>query len=251
VFPSPAPAVRRVPLERPWAWLASGWNDFIRVPLIGLAYGGLFVAFGLAAALCFYAADRLYLLLPVTAGFALVAPALAVGLYDVSRRLALGETPTLGDALRSWQRNAGQIAAFGFVLLLIHLVWVRIALLLFPIFFTGGAPALDGLPDLVIESSAGLAFLVTGALIGGVIATGVFAISAVSIPMLLDRDVSFVTAMATSFVAVRANARPLALWAAIVAVATVIGLMLFYVGLAVTLPLVAYASWHCYKDLVA
>ncbi len=227
-----------------------GWNDFVRAPSIGLVYGGIFVAIGLAAALCLYAIDRLYLLLPITAGFALVAPALAVGLYEVSRRLAQGEMPRFNDALYAWQRNAGQIAAIGFVLLLIHLIWVRIALLLFPIFFTGGAPALDGLPDMLVDSLTGLTFLIMGSLIGGVIAAGVFAISAVSIPMLLDRDVGFVTAMATSFVAVRTNARPMALWATIIAVATVVGLLLFYVGLAITLPLVAYASWHCYKDLV-
>jgi uncharacterized membrane protein len=251
VFPSPTPSVRLVPIDRPWVWLSAGWADFRKAPAIGLAYGAAMILVGLVAALCLYAADEIYLLLPITAGFMLVAPALAVGLYDASRRMAAGETPVLRDTLGAWRRNASQIAALGLILMLIHLFWIRIAMLLYPLFFTGGNPELSELPDLLFFSPVSLPFLVVGTLLGGVLAAGVFAISAVSIPMLLDRDVGVITAIATSTTAVRHNIRPLALWAAIIVAFTAFGLVFFYIGLAVTLPLIAHASWHCYKDLVA
>lgn len=250
VFPTPSPKVRLVPLDQPWVWLARGWRDFVRAPKVGLAYGALLVVVGFAVVLCLYLADTLYLLLPITAGFMFVAPALAVGLYDASRRMEAGETPTLRAAIGAWRRNPGQIAALGLILMMFHLVWVRVAMLLYPLFFTGATPELADLPSILFFSPMSLPFLVTGTVLGAVLAAFVFAMSAVSIPMLVDRNVGTLTAVATSFAAVRNNVRPLALWAAIIVVATGAGLVLFYVGLAVTLPLIAHASWHCYKDLV-
>ena len=250
VFPSPGPKIRLVPIDRPWEWLAAGWRDYMRTPQIGLAYGAVLVVAGFAVVLCLYLADELYLVLPITAGFMFVAPALAVGLYEVSRRLQAGEAPTLGASVSAWRRNAGQIAALGLILMLLHLVWVRIAMLLYPLFFTGGNPDLADLPNILLFSPMSLPFLVVGTILGGCLAAVVFAISAVAIPMLVDRDVGVITAIATSVVAVRGNLRPMALWAAIIVVFTGAGLALFYVGLAVTLPLIAHASWHCYKDLV-
>ena len=250
VFPSPGPKVKLVAMDQPWVWLAAGWSDFRRAPQVSLAYGAVLVAISFVVSLGLYLADALYLLLPATAGFMLVAPALAVGLYETSRRIAAGEPVSLAAALAAWRRNAGQIAVLGLILMLVHLVWIRIALLLYPLFFTGGYPASSDLIQVLFFSPVSLPFLIAGTIVGAALAAAVFAVSAISLPMLIDREVGAITAIATSIVAVRANLRAMALWAALIVGFTAAGTVLIYLGLAVTLPLIAYASWHCYRDLV-
>ena len=251
VFGPDQPSVRRVDLDRPWTWLGAGWADLRRAPKVSLAYGGILVALSLAIALALWLGGVFYLLLPMTAGFAFLAPLLAVGLYETSRRLAAGEEVTLARALLAFRRNGGQLALLGLVLALLHLVWIRIATLLYALFFHGQAPGLPQLLDTMLFSPAGLPFLIVGSAIGFVLAALAFAIAAVSIPMLVDRPVNVFAAIATSFVAVQQNLRPMALWAALIAVFTALALIPFFLGLAVVLPLIGHATWHAYRDLVA
>ncbi len=250
VFLTPMPHVRRVPVDRAWTWLAQGWNDLLLTPRLSLAYGLILVAVSFALTLGLILAGLIYLLLPLAAGFALVAPMLAVGLYEISRRRQEGRTAVLSDALMAWRRNVGQIALMGLVLMLLHLAWVRIATLLFALFFQDASPTLDRLADALLFSPASLPFLVTGAAIGAVLAAVVFAISVVSIPMLLDRDAGVLVAIATSWAVVRVNPAAMTLWAALIVAFTVLGFVSLYLGLAVVLPLLGHASWHAYKDLV-
>jgi uncharacterized membrane protein len=242
--------IRVVPVDRPWLWLAAGWRDFMRAPGVCLAYGIGFVAVSFALSAGLVLADLGYLVLPLAAGFMLIAPVLAVGLYEISRRLEQGQPATLGGALLAWRRNALQIALAGLVLMLLHLVWVRIAMLIFVLFFQDAHPSISGLADALTLSKAGLPFLAVGTLVGAILATIVFAISAVSIPMLLDRDIGLATAIATSVAVVRSNLRPMALWAALIVVFTALGLATLYIGLAVALPLIGLATWHAYRDMV-
>ncbi len=250
VFETPTPRIRRVAVDRPWSWLSKGWGDLVRAPKVSLAYGTGLVGLSLLLAFALWLFDLFYLLLPLAAGFMLLAPVLAVGFYETSRRLGCGEIPSLAAALVAWRRNPSQIVAFGLLLMFCHLVWVRVATLLYPLFFTGPNPSLPQLSEVLFFSPMSLAFLVTGALIGAVLAALVFAMSVVSVPMLLDREVSVFTAIATSWVAVRNNRKPMALWAALIVFFTALGLATFFVGLAITLPLIGHASWHCYKDVV-
>jgi uncharacterized membrane protein len=251
VFTTPSPRIRVVPVDRPWLWLARGWTDMTRAPAVALAYGGCLVGASFLLTLGLALAELYYLILPLAAGFMLVAPLLAVGLYEVSRRLERGTPPpTLLEAVLAWRRNPLQIALSGLVLMLIHLAWVRIATLLFALFFEQAQPTLPGLLQVMFLSKFSLPFLATGAVIGAALAAFVFAISAVSFPMLLDRDVGVATAIATSFTAVAVNWRPMALWAGLIVVFTSLGLATLYLGLAVALPLIAMATWHAYRDLV-
>lgn len=250
VFPTPTPHIRRVPIDRAWTWLARGWNDLLLAPRLSLAYGLILVVVSFALTVGLVLAELIYLLLPFAAGFALVAPMLAVGLYEISRRRQEGGTATLSDALMAWRRNAGQIALMGLVLMLLHLAWVRIATLLFALFFQDAGPALDRLIDALLFSPISLPFLATGAIVGAALAAVAFAISVVSIPMLLDRDASVLVAIATSWAVVRVNPAAMALWAALIVAFTVLGFVSLYLGLAVVLPLLGHASWHAYKDLV-
>jgi uncharacterized membrane protein len=260
VFANPGQRVRLVSVDRPWFWLAEGWRDLAAAPRVGLAYGAVLVAISMTLTLGLAAADLFYLLLPLTAGFGFLAPLLAVGLYETSRRLRAGapaihrrlgddEPATLAAALMAWRRHKTQLAFMGLLLMLFHLAWVRVATLLFALFFDTGPVTLWGMLGLLL-SAEGLPFLIVGSAIGAALAALVFAISAVSIPMLLDREVDVITAVVTSFVAVRANWKPMALWAALIAGFTALGMAFFFVGLAVVLPLLGHATWHAYKDIV-
>lgn len=250
VFTTPSPRIRLVPVDRPWLWLARGWADLVRTPRICLTYGGGLTAVSVILTLGLALADLYYLILPLAAGFMFVAPLLAVGVYEVSRRLERGEPTTLAEAAWAWRRNPLQIALVGFVLMLFHLAWVRVATLLFALFFPDSGSTLPRLLETTLFSPASLPFLIVGTLIGAVLAVGVFAIAAISIPMLLDRDVGVITAIATSVTAVRLNWQAMTLWAGLIVVFTLLGIATLYLGLALALPLVGLATWHAYRDLV-
>jgi uncharacterized membrane protein len=243
--------IRLVPLDRPWRWLAAGWADLAARPAIALCYGALIVAASWALAFSLHLLDWIHLLLPMAAGFMFVAPILAVGLYDTSRRLEAGEPASLATAIGAWRRNADQLALLGLVLMLFHLAWLRLAQLLFALFFSGASPGWDGVVPALLFSRPSLPFLATGTAIGFVLAAILFAIAAVSIPMLHDRPVSAITAVATSVAAVRRNWKPMAVWAALIVVFTAFGIATLFVGLIVTMPLIGHATWHAYRDLVA
>ena len=139
----------------------------------------------------------------------------------------------------------------GVVLMLLHLAWVRVATLLFALFFDGAHPTWGTIIDTVFFSRASLPFLATGCAVGFALACAAFALGAVSIPMLLDRDAGVFASIATSVAAVRHNWRPMALWAALIVVFTAAGMATLFVGLAVAMPLIGHATWHAYRDLVA
>ena len=250
VFSSPSPKVRKVGLERPWMWLAAAWHDLCAAPVVSLTYGLLFALAGLAISVGVWLADVLYLALPLTAGFLLLGPILAVGLYEVSRRLHAGEGVTLGTAFLAWKRNGGQIALMGLVLMLFFLAWIRIATLIFALFFSQNPPD----PNLIFEKVfflvESLPFLAVGCVIGAILSALVFAISAVSIPMLLDRDTNVITAVATSVAAVKHNIPTMSVWAGLIVLFATAGLVTFYLGLIIALPLVGHATWHAYRETV-
>ncbi len=247
----PAAGIRRVPLDRPWLWLAQGWRDLLAAPLIGGLYGVLFAVTGYAVTFGLYWAGLVYLTLPMAAGFLIIAPLLAVGLYEVSRRLGQGETPSLADALGAWQRNGGQILLMGLVLLLVNLVWVRIAGLLFMLYFGLNPPSFAELVPATFFNPEALPFVILGTALGAVLAAAVLAISVVSIPLLLDRtDADVVQAIRTSLAVVQANPMTMAFWGALIALFIGAGIATLYLGLIVTLPLIGHASWHAYRDLV-
>ena len=252
VFSDISPRVRRVPGDRPWIWLAGGWEDMRRAGRVSYGWAAIFVAVGAAliggaAALGAYEA-----ILPLATGFPLLAPILVIGLYEVSRRIEAGATVGFRTPFAALRRNAGQIGIMGFVLGFVFLVWMRVATLLFAWFFgTSSFTAANFMTDVVL-SGANALFLVIGGAIGAAFALLVFAISAVSLPMLLDREkTNAFTAIASSVAAVRANPRAMLLWAFLIVSFTGGGLALGLVGLVLTLPLVAHATWHAYRDLIA
>jgi len=251
VFTTQSPRIRKVELDQPWVWLAAGWRDLCRAPQVSLTYGVIFAAAGYALTLGLWLVGFTYLVLPMVCGFIIVGPLMAVGLYEVSRRLAAGEPVSLKAALLAWTRNAGQIGLMGIVLMLLLFAWIRLAALLFMLFYGLAPPSLETLVADTFLSPDGLPFLIAGTMIGAVLAALAYAISVVSVPLLLDRpEANVITAIATSVVAVKENPTTLLFWAVLIAGFAGAGLVTLYLGLIVTLPLIGHATWHAYRDLV-
>lgn len=249
-LPRALPAPRIVPHDRPWAWLAAGWNDLWAAPLLGLSYGAMLTLGGWALALLAQRTQMLWAILPATAGFFLVAPLLAAGLYEVSRRRAVGLGSSWPQALDGFRRNGGQLAMMGGVLLLLHLFWVRLAALLFALCLGPGfAPPLERLPLALLGSERLLPFLLAGTGAGFLLAALAFGISALSIPMLVARDISAIEAVIASWRGVMENGRAMALWAGLIVLFTGLALVPFFLGLIVALPLIGHATWHAYRDI--
>lgn len=251
VFASPSPVINRIGADRPWSWLARGLQDMRRAGIASVAYGALFAVLGIVMVGFAWVVGLRAVVLPLVAGFLLVGPLLAVGLYEISRQLERGETVTPRTAFAAWRGNASQIALMGLVLMLFFLAWIRLATLIYALFFGSQAFELGAVVEQLFLTVDGLVFLIFGTALGAVLAALVFAISAVSIPMLLDRNVDVISAIATSVVAVRENPIAMAVWAVLIVLFIGAGLVTGFIGLILTMPLIGHASWHAYRDLVA
>ena len=251
IFHSALPPVRRLEIDRPWAWLAAGWRDLARAPGVSLTYGAIFTAASFLITAGVFLVGLEYLLLPLAAGFMLVGPMLAVGLYETSRRLETGEPVSLGSALFVATRSPMRLAFLGIALMALLLVWMRAATLLLALFLgpTAFPPLAEAVPTLLLTAN-GVALLVVGTLCGAVLAALVFAISVVSVPLLMERDIDFASAVFTSLLAVARNPKPMLIWAWLVALLAGIGLATCYLGLIVTFPLLGHATWHAYRETV-
>ncbi len=250
--PTPAmPAIRRVDKSRPWMWLAAGWSDLLKAPKTSLTYGLIFFIAGHLIGFSIWFFDVAYLVLPLSAGFMLLGPILAVGLYDTSRRLEQNESTKFTETMFAWERNTVQIAYMGLLLMLFLLAWIRIATLIFALFFSDNPPRPE--QEFIIDvffSSTSLPFLTTGTIVGAILAVIVFAISAFSIPMLLDRQVTVITAVVASVNAVRENTGAMIIWGVLIVGFTAAGIVIGFLGLVITMPLIAHATWHAYRETI-
>ncbi len=244
---SPFPPVRRIGIGAPLRWLALGWGDLTAAPRASLPYGVAFAAMGWLIYFVFRHAHEYTSAL--TAGFLLVGPFLCTGLYDISRRLAAGQPATLAASMTAWRANLGAFSMFALILTVVMLVWARASLVTFALFFSSGMPSLSGFLGRV-ASPEHWDFVLTYFAVGGVFATIVFALSVVSVPLMLARGTDTVVAAITSVRALAANPLPLALWAALIVLLTAAGFATLFVGLIVTIPIVGHATWHAYEDLV-
>jgi len=244
--------IRSVPVDAPWRWLAAGWADIWRSPVLSLGYGLFFslVSISIVAVLYFY--ELASLSMAMAGGFMLLGPMLAVGLYELSRRHETGEPLKAMAIILVSTRSPTQLAYLGVTLMVLLLAWIRIALLLFALFLgTQGLPPADQFLSALITTSNGIGLLAVGTAIGAAIALAVFVISAISVPILLERPIDFFTAMIASITAFNKNQGAMLLWAALVAGFSVVGLLTLFLGLIVVFPLLGHATWHAYRDLVA
>jgi uncharacterized membrane protein len=243
--------VEPVAFDAPWAWLASGWRDLWAAPRVSLAYGAVFAALSVGLTFGLTVGGLGSLVLALAGGFLLVGPIAAVGLYEISRRLEAGESVRLRDILRAGTQAPGQLGFFGAILAFVYFVWVQVAFLLFMLFLGSNPlpPASEFVPTLLF-TPRGLGLLVVGTVVGGMFAILVFAISAISVPLLMTRRMDAVTAIAASLAAVVLNPKPMALWAALIAGFMALGIATLFLGLVFAFPLIGHATWHAFRDLV-
>jgi uncharacterized membrane protein len=243
-----APTIELRPLHwrDPLRWLALGVRDFARAPWIGLFYGAAFMVMGWALVKVYEAAPAYVLAL--AAGFLLMGPILCLGLYRVSQQLERGERPSFGDSLLAFEPRLGPLAIFGFVLLVLEMLWGRATLVVFAVSF-------DGMPDfkgslLALLDPANLQFIVAWLAVGAVFAGLIFAVSVVSIPMLLDRPVDAITAGLTSLRLVLTQPGVMLWWGALITALVVAAMLPWFAGLVVVGPVIGHASWHAYRAAV-
>ena len=191
-----------------------------------------------------------YLIYPLTAAVILGGPILTLGIYAISRRLEYGGELKIGKCLTAWRHNRFHVLTAGFVFMLFALVWSRAAVLTFVISFPYIGMNLDVFFEKELFTMDGLIFIIVGTSIGAFLATIAFIVGVVSLPMLLDRKVDFLTAAIVSFLVVKRNKAAMFTWAALIVMFIGVGLATAYIGLAVTLPLIGYASWHAYRECV-
>jgi uncharacterized membrane protein len=227
-------------------------GDFVQSEAFGVVLGALYAVAGLLIVGLAWWAGYIYLAYPLAAGFALVGPFVAVGLYEVSRRLETGEPLSFGVLFRTIRaKGAGELGWMALVSVMALVLWIYVAGFLYAIFF--GLRPIDfaELVTTALTTPRGLVFLLVGTAFGALLATAVFAITAVAVPLLVDRDVDFVTAMITSVKAVGQNLRPMLAWAAIIVALLAIGTIPLFLGLVVVLPVLGHATWHMYRATVS
>lgn len=243
----PAPAARRILARDPFRWLALGWQDMRDTGGRGLVYGAIFVLMGTLIGVVYD--TRWQLTMGLSAGFLLMGPFVCVGIQELSRQRARGEAISLTASLVCWRRNLGAIAFFAAILTFAMIVWARVSVVIFALFSTTDFPDLKGVVMQIVRLS-NLEFLVVWFAVGLVFATLVFAISVVSMPLMLDRRTDTMVAIFASVRALAANPWPMLVWALLIVVLIGIGLVGSLVLLVLTSPLVGHASWHAYRALL-
>ena len=241
---------RKLPLFEGFRWLSAAWRDFLISPSSSLAYG--FVIFLLSSAFLWtlVAFGRDYVLFPALAGFMIVAPFLAIGLYEKSRAIEDGRNIDFGSMVIVRPRAGAQVFFTGLLLCMLMLLWMRAAVLLYALVFgTTPFPGLDRMPGMLFGTASGWAMLIAGTVIGGLFAAFAFAISVFSVPMLLERRVDALTAMGTSMKLVWNNMGPMLVWGAIVLLLFAVCVATALLGMIVIFPLLGHATWHAYRAM--
>ncbi|WFL78201.1 DUF2189 domain-containing protein [Altererythrobacter arenosus] len=230
------------------AAVAAGWRDFRAAPLYGLFFAAIFAAAGIGLSYYFYNRGELAWLIAAAAGFPLLAPFAAAGLYEVSRRRLSGDSIGWGPVLGAVKAGDGQLPVMGVIAFVIFAFWVILAHTVFGVFL--GQSGLGATPLQTLLTPAGLGMLGVGSAIGGIVALFLFAITVVSLPMLIDREVDFITAIIVSVRVVQLNTFLMLSWAVIIALLAFAAMAPAFVGLLVVLPLLGHATFHLYRRAV-
>jgi len=244
--PASAPSIREVAPGAVARWLRLGWRDFRAAGWPSLMHGLIVVVM---SAIIIEIALWFWPLLPgAVSGFLVVGPILATGLYALSRRLEQGQKPGLEDVFNAWRCGTRCLFRFGLLLVLVATAWVLVSMALFHFFVSA---EIEGVPDFlryVIQQDDGVFLLWT--ILAGLVAAMTFAVTVVSVPLLVDRGVTTPLALATSLRAVAENPVTMTVWALFILAATGFSVATFMLGFIVLYPVMGHASWHVYRDVV-
>ncbi len=250
----PPTQVNTITLDTVFSALHAGIADFKKAAFVSTFFGFAYFAMGLLLVIVALVTEAYVLIFPLTAGFLLIGPISAIGLYEVSRRIETGERVEW-DVLGAFKRHGvTHVFLYGFTLAFMMIVWLVVARVIYALNF-GYNPAFFAQMDLTslmeeLFTTRGLVFLFVGNAFGAVLAGTVFAISVVGVPYLHDKPVDFMTAIMTSIHSVSKNPGPMLVWGLIVAVIIGLSALFFFFPLIFTLPIIGHATWHLYRATV-
>lgn len=242
------PHIRSIGTERPMQWLRMGWDDMRENLGASLPYGVILAVIGYV--ILSYAGDKPYLFMAAISGFMLIGPIAAAGLYEISRRHEQGEKISFVGSIRGLAANADGLAMFGAFLAIALIGWERISAIMFALFYRGEVSNVTNFFSGILESGTNLYFVAAYVLVGAVLALIVFSLTAIAIPLVMDRESDTVTAAMTSLRAVQVNFDTMLLWAVMIVILTGIGFASMMIGMVILLPVLGHATWHAYRDLV-
>lgn len=229
-----------------------GWRDFLRAPLAGMGFAVVYVMAGWLITFALTTSGQIWWTLPAAAGFPILGPFIACGFYEISRCLEQGRALTasgvLGVIFRQKDRQIPSIAA---IMVVFFLFWNFLAHMIFALFLGTSSMTNVSSSFQIFLTAQGFAMLATGTVVGAGFAGLLFSLMVVSMPMLLDRDVDFVTAMLTSIDVVRASPVVMLAWGAFIAAALFLAMLPGFLGLLIVLPVLGHASWHLYRAAVS
>lgn len=251
--PQGSPKVNTVTAEDITAALKAGFADFLARPAMSGFFGLFYAVFGMLFVWCLVSLGKTWMIIPAAVGFPLIAPFAAAGLYEMSRRLQKNEAFGWSDILtvmaRQRKRELGWMA---FVTLFIFWVWMyQFRTVLVIVLQNSSFSDFDGFVRTVFFTTEGWIFLAIGTCVGALLSAVLFSVTVVSMPMLLDRETDFVTAMLTSIRVVAENPKVMLSWAAIISVTMLLSLVPAFLGLIFTLPILAHTTWHLYQRAVS
>lgn len=236
--------------DAPLRWLSGAWGDLRKAPLPCLAYGFALAAVSIAGSVMFVVSNAAFWVLALSCGFVFIAPMLAMGLYEAGREIEQGQTPTLARMIFVRQAVRQDVVYLGLALLMLYLLWGRIAQVVYGLSTFTYHKTVTAFINFALFTSDGWTMLISGTLIGGVMALFAYCLVVVSAPMLLDGESNVWSATAASFSAVITNPVPMFLWAVLIALLLVISAATAFLALIVIFPLLGLASWRAYRDLV-
>ncbi|MES0880387.1 DUF2189 domain-containing protein [Roseibium sp. SCP14] len=249
----PMPQVNKISVNDVIDALAAGLSDFRKAPVYGLCIGALFAIGGLFVILSAAALNMSYLSYPAAAGFVLIGPFAAVGLYEVSRRLETGTSLSWSEIFKTmWAQKGRELSWMAFVVLFIQIMWmyqVRLLLALFLGFRSFAS--FEEFLNTIVTTPEGLMFLAVGHVVGAVLSLILFSLTVVSFPLLLEDDRDFITAMITSVRAVVTSPVPMIGWALVVTAVLLVSIVPAFIGLIITLPILGHTTWHLYRKCVS
>lgn len=232
------------------AAFSAGWHDFKAYPIFGLFFAAIYVGAGIFLYIALFNWGQAVWLVPAAAGFPLLAPFTAVGLYEVSRRREAGLPLRWGAILGALRgRGEGQLLMMGGFIFVGFTFWIILAHGIFAIFLAESGIGSESME--LFTTTAGLLMLLVGGAVGGIMALTFYAITVMSLPMLVDRDVDFITAIIVSLAAMRNNRAVLLGWAVLIAICLFVAMLPFFIGLLIVLPIFGHATWHLYRRTVS
>lgn len=242
------PVVRRLHVANVWDALAKGFDDFRATPTVAAFACLIYPVVGLLLGRLMFSNDILPVLYPIVVGLALVGPFMAIGMYELSRRRALGYDTTWSHMLDVVHSpSLWPILGIGGLLMLLFGVWLAVAHGLYVTYLGPDEPlSASAFARDVLTTRDGQNMVVAGNLVGLVFAVAAMALSVFSLPLLVDRNVGVAVALTTSLKAVAANPGPMAVWGLVVGFLLLAGALPLLVGMAVVLPILGHATWHLY-----